>query len=205
MPLKHPIRCHSAGFNHAGSRAVAQEVRLSPSCRAASGQRRRDEGGPRDDPSGRVPAIWLMVPVPGVTRRLVLSPHGHEVATSPRHAAIYTPTSASKRSSEGGNIGGRRRANVSAEDFDRYGWRHACRSSGNVAVVKHTARSYSAGMPRCVAGTAGFRTMGSQRDFRSGACPATTPRTAPDGARSRCQLRDATAREIKGESLYAEI
>jgi hypothetical protein len=167
MPLKHPIRCHSAGFNHAGSRAVAQEVRLSPSCRAASGQRRRDEDGPRGDPS--------------------------------------TPTSASKRSSEGGNIGGHRRANLSAEDFDRYGWRCACRSSGNVAVVKYTARSYSAGMPRCVVCTAGFGTIGSQRDFSSGACPATTPRTARDWARSRCKLHDAAAREIKGESLYAEI
>ena len=69
MPLKHPIRCLSAGFNHAGSRPVAQEIRLSPSCSAASGQRHRDEGGSRDDPSGRVPATWLMAPVPGVTRR----------------------------------------------------------------------------------------------------------------------------------------
>ena len=30
MPLKHPIRCLSAGFNHAGSRPVAQEIRLPP-------------------------------------------------------------------------------------------------------------------------------------------------------------------------------
>ena len=45
MLLKHPIRCLSAGFNHAGSRPVAQEIRASPSCRAASGRRHRDECG----------------------------------------------------------------------------------------------------------------------------------------------------------------
>ena len=44
MLLKHPIRYLSAGFNHAGSRPVAQEIRLSPSASAASGQRHRDEG-----------------------------------------------------------------------------------------------------------------------------------------------------------------
>ena len=33
------------------------------------------------------------------------------------------PTCASKRPGEGGNIGGRRRANLAAEDFDLYGWR----------------------------------------------------------------------------------
>ena len=34
MLLKHPIRCLSAGFNHAGSRPVAQEIRASASCSA---------------------------------------------------------------------------------------------------------------------------------------------------------------------------
>ena len=70
MPLKHPIRCLSAGFNHARSRPVAQEIRASPSCSAASGRRHRDEGGSRDDPSGRVSATRLMAPVPGVTREV---------------------------------------------------------------------------------------------------------------------------------------
>jgi hypothetical protein len=63
MPLKHPIRCLSAGFNHAGSRPVAQEICASPSCSAASGRRHRDEGGSRDDPSGRVSATRLTASV----------------------------------------------------------------------------------------------------------------------------------------------
>lgn len=33
---------------------------------------------------------------------------------------------ASKRPSAGGNIGGRRRADLVAQDFDLYGWRCAC-------------------------------------------------------------------------------
>ena len=75
MPLKHPIRCLSAGFNHAGSRPVAQEIRASASCSAASGRRHRDEGGSRDDPSGRVSATRLTASVPGMARRLASSPH----------------------------------------------------------------------------------------------------------------------------------
>ena len=63
MPLKHPIRCLSAGFNHAWRRPVAQEIRASPSCSAASGRRHRDEGGSRDDPSGRVSATRLTASV----------------------------------------------------------------------------------------------------------------------------------------------
>ena len=54
-------------------------------------------------------------------------------------------TCASKRPSAGGNIGGRRRAVLAAQDFDLYGWRCACCGSGDVAVAHHTARSCSAG------------------------------------------------------------
>jgi hypothetical protein len=74
MPLKHPVRCLSAGFNHAGSRPVAQEIRLSPSCSAASGQRHRDEGGSRDDSVRKGTGHLADSPVPGVTRRLASSP-----------------------------------------------------------------------------------------------------------------------------------
>jgi hypothetical protein len=75
MPLKHPIRCLSAGFNHAGRRPVAQEIRAPPSCSAASGRRHRDEGGSRDDTSGGVSATRLTALAPGLTRRLAPSPH----------------------------------------------------------------------------------------------------------------------------------
>jgi hypothetical protein len=75
MPLKHPIRCLSAGFNHARSRPVAQEIRASPSCSAASGRRHRDEGASRDDPSGRVSATRLTASAPGMARRPASSPH----------------------------------------------------------------------------------------------------------------------------------
>jgi hypothetical protein len=34
------------------------------------------------------------------------------------------------------------------QDFDLYGWRCACRGSGNVAAAQHTARSFPAEMPR---------------------------------------------------------
>ena len=92
--------------------------------------------------------------------------------------------SASKRPSAGGNIGGRRRAEQVAQDFDLYGWRCACCGSGDVAVAQHTARSCSAEMPRRVACTAGFGAMASPRDSRSCACPARTPK----GTDERCTL-----------------
>lgn len=50
----------------------------------------------------------------------------------------------SKHPSAGGNIGGRQRAVVVAQDFDLCSWRCACCGSGDVAVVQHTARSCSA-------------------------------------------------------------
>jgi hypothetical protein len=77
-----------------------------------------------------------------------------------------------KRPSAGGNIGGRRRADLAAQDFDLYGWRCACCGSGDVAVARPTA----AEMPRRVACAAGFGTMASPLDSRSCACPATTAR-----------------------------
>jgi hypothetical protein len=92
---------------------------------------------------------------------------------------------ASKRPSAGGNIRGRRRADLVAQDFDLYGWRCTCCGWGDVAVAQHTARSCSAEMPRRVGCTAGFRTMASPRDSRSCASPATTPRARAKGARSR--------------------
>jgi hypothetical protein len=73
----------------------------------------------------------------------------------------------SKRPSAGGNIGGRRRADLVAQDFDLYGWRCACCDWGDVAVAQPTARSCSAEMPRRVACTAGFGTMATPRDSRS--------------------------------------
>ena len=91
---------------------------------------------------------------------------------------------ASKRPSAGGNIGGRRRADLVAQDFDLYGWRCACCGLGDVAAAQHTARSCSAEMPRRVACTAGFGTIASPRDSRSCACPATSPRARANGARS---------------------
>ena len=50
----------------------------------------------------------------------------------------------SKHPSAGGNIGGRRRADLVAQDFDFYGWRCACCGLGDVAAAQHTARSCSA-------------------------------------------------------------
>ncbi|MGH3246603.1 MAG: hypothetical protein ACRDOI_10395 [Trebonia sp.] len=50
----------------------------------------------------------------------------------------------SKRPGAGGNIGGRRRADLVAQGFDLYGWRCACCGSGDVAVAQHAARSCSA-------------------------------------------------------------
>jgi hypothetical protein len=44
---------------------------------------------------------------------------------------------ASKRPGAGGNIGGRRRADLAAQDFDFHGWRCACCGSGDVAVAQH--------------------------------------------------------------------
>ena len=70
MPLKHPVRCQSAELNHARSRPVPQEIRASPSCRAASGRCHRDEGGSRADPSERASANRLTASVPGMARRL---------------------------------------------------------------------------------------------------------------------------------------
>jgi hypothetical protein len=70
--------------------------------------------------------------------------------------------SASKHPSAGGNIGGRQRAELVAQDFDLYSWRCGCCGSGDVAVAQHTARSCSAEMPRRVACTAGFGTMASR-------------------------------------------
>ena len=92
--------------------------------------------------------------------------------------------SASKHPSAGGNIGGRQRAELMAQDFDLYSWRCACCGSGDVAVAQHTARSCSAEMPRRVVCTAGFGTMASPKDSGSCACPATTPRARANGARS---------------------
>jgi hypothetical protein len=97
--------------------------------------------------------------------------------------------SASKRPSAGGNIGGRRRADLVARDFDFCGWRCACRDSGDVAVAQRAARSCSAEMPRPVVCTAGFGTMVSPGDSRSCACPVTTtPRARANGARSRISM-----------------
>ena len=78
--------------------------------------------------------------------------------------------SASKRPSAGGNIGGRQRAELEAQDFDLCNWRCACCGSGDVAVAQHTARRCSAEMPRRVA------------------CIATIPRARANGARSRTHI-----------------
>jgi len=71
MPLKHPIRCLSAGFNHAGSRPVAQEIRLPPH----AVQHQGNEGGSRDDSVRKGTGHLAGSPVPGVTRRPASSPH----------------------------------------------------------------------------------------------------------------------------------
>jgi hypothetical protein len=70
---------------------------------------------------------------------------------------------------------------------------------GDVAVAQHTARSCSAEMPRREACTAGFGTMAFSRDSRSCACPATTPRARPSGARSRCKAVRAMRRIVNAE------
>jgi hypothetical protein len=74
---------------------------------------------------------------------------------------------ASKRPSAGGNIGGRRRADLVAQDFDLCGWRCACCGPGDVAVAQHTARSCRAEMPRRAACAAGFGTMASPEGFQA--------------------------------------
>ena len=101
-----------------------------------------------------------------------------------------------------GNIGGRRRADLTAQDFDLYGWRCACCGSGDVAVAQHTARSRSAEMPRRLAGTAGFGTMASPRDSRSCAYPATTPRARANGARSRILTARGAAVPVTRSSCW---
>jgi hypothetical protein len=53
-----------------------------------------------------------------------------------------------------------------AQDFDLYGRRCACCGLGDVAAAQHTARSCSAEMPRRVACTAGFGTMGLPEGFQ---------------------------------------
>ena len=135
MPLKHPIRCLSAGFNHAGSRPVAQEIRASPSCSAASGRRHRDEGGSHDDPSGRVSATRLTASVPGMARRLASSPH---LNCGP---SCRWPTNSASRARHGGADGTKVR---------RVGWRLVASCGmllGVAAAVVAPASAASASVP----------------------------------------------------------
>jgi hypothetical protein len=99
--------------------------------------------------------------------------------------------SAGKHPGAGGNIGGRQRAELLAQDFDLFGWRCGCCGSGDVAVAQHTARSCPAEMPGRAASTAGFGTMASPKGSRSCARPAATPR----GTGERCTLARAGGKE----------
>ena len=101
-----------------------------------------------------------------------------------------------------GNIGGRRRADLVAEDFDLYGWRYACCGSGDVAVAQHTARRCSAEMPRRVTCTAGFGAMAAPGDSRSCACPARTARARASGARSRMSTVRSAAVPVMRSSCW---
>jgi hypothetical protein len=94
----------------------------------------------------------------------------------------------------GGNIGSRRRAPLTVQDFGLYGWPRACCGLGRRGGASVHAISWSAEMPRHVACTAGFGTTAFSRDSRSCACPATTPRARANGARSRCKAARAMRR-----------
>ena len=107
---------------------------------------------------------------------------------------------ACKRPRAGGNIGGRRHADIAAQDFDLCGWWCACCGLGNVAVAQRAARSCLAEMPRRVACTAGFGTMTSPQEARFGSCPATSPRAWANGARSRISTARSAAMPVTRSS-----
>jgi len=90
--------------------------------------------------SSRLSCPFFTPACQGPPRREPLTAGGRR--RSPRSPA----RSASKPPSAGGNIGGRRRAGLHAQDFDLYSWRSAC-CPRNVAVAQHTTRSPPPGIP----------------------------------------------------------
>jgi hypothetical protein len=100
----------------------------------------------------------------------------------------------SKRPSAGGNIGGRRRAELAAQVFDYYGWRCDCCGPG----TRWLSTTPEAVRPRCRDVWHVPLASGQclpPRDSRS--CSATTSRARANGARSRCTMCDAAARAMR--------
>jgi hypothetical protein len=102
---------------------------------------------------------------------------------------------AGKRPGARGNIEGRRRAYLTNAGLRPDGRRCACCGSGNVAVVRRTARSSSAAMPgRGLDGWAGGQRLPSG-DSRVLRMSCSESRGAGEPVRARGKLRDAAARQ----------
>jgi len=107
------------------------------------------------------------------------------------HQLAADRESTSKRPGAGGNIGGRRRADLAAQDFDLCGWQCACCGPGGLAVAQPTARS-------CPAGTRGecrwLRDDGFPAGFQAlclsgNDCKGTARSAAAPVTRSSCWRR----------------
>lgn len=102
---------------------------------------------------------------------------------------------ACKRPRAGGNIGGRRHADIATQDFDLCGWwrllRFGERGGGSARREKLFGRD---------AETCGFGTMTSLQEARFGSCPATIPRARANGARSRISTARSAAMPVTRSS-----